>query len=165
MDIINAVRFVNILPYNIHIHRFIDAQRYTYDNAIQEITAGHKSSHWIWYVFPQPPFGRSDTSIKYSINSIDEARAYMKNTILRERYINALNALNRHHGMDIRVILGDVDASKLHASLTLFWLTTNDYMVKDIINKALNTFFKGKQHIRTIAWYNNARNIKPYRIF
>lgn len=59
--------------------RFVEAQDRgnTYDRAIAELRAGEKTSHWMWFVFPQiAGLGRSPTAQLYAVRSLDEARDY-----------------------------------------------------------------------------------------
>ena len=69
---------------NRDINRFIEAQRRDFDLALSEIRNGRKESHWMWYIFPQRAgYGLSETSVKYAINDINEAREYIANEIGR----------------------------------------------------------------------------------
>ena len=86
------------------LQRFVEAQDHSggYDQALREIRAGRKDSHWIWWVFPQiVGLGRSSTSREYSISSIDEARAYLLHPVLGPRLREAAAAINGHHEMVI----------------------------------------------------------------
>ena len=63
--------------------KFLDAQKDSYDRALAEIKNGRKSSHWIWYIFPQLKIlGRSKTAVYYGIENLDEAKEYLKDEIL-----------------------------------------------------------------------------------
>ena len=81
-------------PFN--LQRFLDAQAgigFTpYETALAEMRAGHKQSHWIWYVFPQIQLGTSALSEHFAIKSHDEAKAYLTNETLRSRYLEIAKA-------------------------------------------------------------------------
>ncbi|MDB5676544.1 MAG: calpastatin [Sphingomonas bacterium] len=104
------------------LNRFVVAQAGSYAAALAEIAAGHKRSHWMWYVFPQlAGLGSSAMAMRYAIRSIDEARAYLDHAVLGSRYgacVAALAALPE--AATARGVFGDIDAMKLCSSLTLF---------------------------------------------
>lgn len=68
------------------LNRFVEAQRGTYDQALQELQAGRKRSHWMWFIFPQiVGLGSSPMAQRYAISGIDEARAYLQHPDLGDR--------------------------------------------------------------------------------
>ena len=95
-----------------------------YDTALAEIRAGGKRSHWIWYIFPQiEGLGRSSTARAYAIQDLAEARAYLRDPILRVRYDEIVAAVVEHLARGIRIedlMGGRTDSLKLVSSLTLF---------------------------------------------
>jgi uncharacterized protein (DUF1810 family) len=105
------------------LSRFVLAQddRGTYERALAELEAGRKQSHWMWFVFPQfASLGHSEMSRRYAIGSRQEAEAYLADPLLAERLERCAVALLSHEGIDAQAIMGDVDALKLHSSMTLF---------------------------------------------
>ena len=69
-----------------NLHRFLTAQAPTYDTVLAELRAGRKSSHWIWFIFPQiAGLGRSGTAQQFAIASLDEAKAYLQHPVLGPR--------------------------------------------------------------------------------
>jgi uncharacterized protein (DUF1810 family) len=105
------------------LQRFVDAQNRggTYEQALAELRAGRKTSHWIWFVFPQiAGLGQSAMSQRYAIESLEEARAYLEHPVLGPRLIECAQALLDHDGPTAREILGEIDAVKLRSSMTLF---------------------------------------------
>ena len=104
------------------LNRFVTAQAGNYAAALGEIAAGHKRSHWMWYVFPQlAGLGSSAMAVRYAIRSIAEARAYLDHAMLGPRYaacVAALEALPA--AATAEAVFGGVDAMKLCSSLTLF---------------------------------------------
>ena len=105
------------------LERFVLAQEGggTYRRALQELRAGRKTSHWMWFVFPQlAGLGRSETSRRYSISSLQEARAYLDHTLLGPRLLECAHTLSSLSGRTAQEIFGEVDALKLRSSMTLF---------------------------------------------
>ena len=106
-------------PYE--LHRFVDAQTDTYAQALSELRAGRKTSHWMWFVFPQVAgLGRSATAQRYAVSGLDEARAYLAHPVLGPRLVECAEALTSLPGRDAAAVLGPVDAQKLRSSMTLF---------------------------------------------
>ena len=105
------------------LQRFVDAQDRggTYDAALAELRAGRKSTHWMWFVFPQiAGLGRSETARFYAIESLDEARAYLAHPVLGPRLVECAQALLDIGSTDAEAVLGSIDAQKLRSSMTLF---------------------------------------------
>ena len=105
------------------LERFVNAQdaRGMYTAALAELRAGRKTSHWMWFVFPQiAGLGMSETSRRYAISSLEEARAYLAHPILGTRLQECVRVLNELRGRTAVEIFGPVDAMKLRSSLTLF---------------------------------------------
>jgi len=105
------------------LQRFVDAQERggTFDQALAELRAGRKTSHWMWFVFPQRAgLGLSEMSRAYAIESPEEARAYVEHPDLGPRLVECTEALLAHQGTSAREILGEIDAVKLRSSMTLF---------------------------------------------
>ncbi|MGD0452666.1 MAG: DUF1810 domain-containing protein [Solirubrobacteraceae bacterium] len=105
------------------LRRFTDAQdeANAYECALSELRAGRKTSHWMWFVFPQiTGLGHSPTAMAYAISSLAEARAYLAHPALGPRLLECTRALTETTGATAGEILGDVDAMKLRSSMTLF---------------------------------------------
>ena len=105
------------------LERFVTAQesRGTYTSAVAELRAGRKTSHWMWFVFPQlAGLGTSEMSTRYAISSLEEAREYLAHPILGERLEECTRILTELNGRTARDIFGSVDAIKLRSSMTLF---------------------------------------------
>jgi uncharacterized protein (DUF1810 family) len=108
-------------PYD--LERFVAVQNAggTYDLATEELRNGRKASHWMWFVFPQiAGLGRSEMARKYAISSMAEAKAYVAHPLLGSRLIACAAIVAGLQGRTARDIFGDVDAQKLHSSMTLF---------------------------------------------
>ena len=109
--------------------RFHEAQDKYYSDALMEIKNGRKTSHWIWYVFPQIyGLGHSFMSKKYAVKSLDEAKAYIADPILRERLITISQELLAHD-CPIEQIVGSPDDLKIRSSMTLFMAADNSIPV------------------------------------
>jgi uncharacterized protein (DUF1810 family) len=104
--------------------RFVEAQDAggTYARALAELRRGRKSSHWMWFVFPQlAGLGRSGTARHYAISGLDEARGYLAHPVLGPRLRECCGALLDLPGdTSVTDVLGPVDATKLRSSMTLF---------------------------------------------
>ncbi len=108
-------------PYR--LQRFTDAQDSggTYEHALSELRAGRKTSHWMWFVFPQiAGLGHSSTARTYAISSLPEAEAYLEHPVLGPRLIESARVLTELTGRTAREIFGETDAMKLRSSMTLF---------------------------------------------
>lgn len=110
-------------PYS--LQRFVDAQEAVFPGVVEELRAGAKRSHWMWFIFPQVAgLGRSDTARRYAIRSLDEARAYLRHPILGPRLLECarlvLDARKARQQCSAHDIFGAPDDLKLHSSMTLF---------------------------------------------
>ena len=105
------------------LQRFVAAQNEggVYDFALAELRAGRKTSHWMWFVFPQlAGLGASAMSRTYAIGSLDEAAAYLEHPALGPRLRECASVLVGQSAGSAAEILGEVDAVKLRSSMTLF---------------------------------------------
>lgn len=110
-----------------HLQRFLDAQEPVWDDALAEVKAGRKRSHWIWFVFPQMRgLGLSPNSEFYGIGSLDEARAYLAHPVLGPRLRTITEAVLAHEGRSANAIFGSPDDRKLCSSMTLFDVASGD---------------------------------------
>jgi uncharacterized protein (DUF1810 family) len=108
-------------PYD--LQRFVTAQDAggTYQHALAELRAGRKTSHWMWFVFPQiAGLGYSPTSRTYAITSLAEAEAYLAHPVLGARLTECAGVLAGLRGRTAEQVFGEVDALKLCSSMTLF---------------------------------------------
>jgi uncharacterized protein (DUF1810 family) len=105
------------------LQRFVQAQddHGTYDQALREVRAGRKHSHWMWFVFPQVAgLGSSPMAQHYAISGLPEARAYLAHPELGRRLVECARALTELGTADPVAVFGPVDAQKLRSSMTLF---------------------------------------------
>ena len=103
------------------LERFVGAQRPVYPAVLEELRRGRKTSHWMWFVFPQiAGLGRSDRARGYAINSLDEARAYLAHPVLGTRLRECTEIALGIDGRTAEEIFGATDAMKLRSCMTLF---------------------------------------------
>src|SRR6201997_128285 len=98
-------------PYN--LGRFLAAQEPVFSEVCAELGAGHKESHWMWFIFPQlRGLGSSAMAERYAIGSLDEARAYLAHPLLGERLRSCTQLVNRISGSTVQEIFGYPDYLK-----------------------------------------------------
>jgi len=98
-------------PYD--LQRFVDAQAPIIDQAVAELEAGRKRSHWMWFVFPQiAGLGFSAMAQRYALHSLDEANAYLAHDRLGPRLGHCTDLVNRVEGRSIAAIFGSPDDMK-----------------------------------------------------
>ncbi|HUB40978.1 MAG TPA: DUF1810 domain-containing protein [Streptosporangiaceae bacterium] len=125
------------------LQRFVVAQDAggTYDRAIAEIRQGRKTSHWMWFVFPQiAGLGHSPTSRLYAISSLAEARAYLAHPVLGPRLAECAEIVCGVRGRSAEQIFGGIDAQKLRSSATLFALADP---ATQVFRRVLDQYFDG----------------------
>jgi uncharacterized protein (DUF1810 family) len=129
--------------------RFVDAQRASYDDALAELTAGRKRTHWMWYVLPQlRGLGASQMATRYGIGSLAEARAYLAHPVLGPRLLACVAAMNALAQSNAERVLGGVDAAKFRSCLTLFLAADPG---SSTLRTALDKFYAGEPDPRTLA--------------
>lgn len=117
-----------------NLERFIKAQEFNYEIALNEIKNGKKVSHWIWYIFPQiDGLGHSSTAKYYAISCLDEAKAYLNNNILKFRLVEICEALLDLDNNDPIEVMGYIDAKKLKSSMTLFNEVSSNNIFKQVL--------------------------------
>ena len=130
------------------LERFVAAQADIYPQALAELRAGAKRSHWMWFVFPQiAGLGHSAMARTYAIASAAEARAYLAHPILQPRLIEATETVTLANG-SAETIMGGIDAIKLRSSMTLFARVADD---PGPFRAALDRFFGGAEDPATVA--------------
>ncbi len=132
------------------LSRFLEAQESDYETALTEIKNGRKTTHWIWYIFPQlKDLGSSPNAKYYGIENLDEAKAYLKNETLRERLLEISQALLELEDDNIKRIMGSaIDARKLLSSMTLFHLAEPTC---ETFKKVIDKYYSGKLDEKTVS--------------
>ena len=134
IDVPGVCKYEAIEP----LERFVEAQSRTYEDALREIKAGHKETHWMWWIFPQyKGLGRSEVSKHYEIQSREEAKAYWKHPILGLRLRECIEALLNLETDNAVKVFGEVDALKLKSCMTLFYFHGG----QNLCGKVLDKFF------------------------
>jgi uncharacterized protein (DUF1810 family) len=124
------------------LSRFVEAQAGVYDGVLAELRRGHKTGHWMWFVFPQiAGLGRSPTARFYAIADLAEARAYLAHPVLGPRLVEAVEAINALPGRDAHAVFGSPDDLKLRSSLTLFQAADPG---EPSFQRALDKYFGGR---------------------
>lgn len=101
--------------------RFLIAQEGIFDDVIAQLNCGRKTSHWMWFIFPQlAGLGHSDMAQRYALKNADDARTYLRHPTLGARLITCSTIVAGLQGLSARAIFGDIDAMKFHSSMTLF---------------------------------------------
>ena len=131
------------------LQRFVDAQSHTYDQALAELRAGRKRTHWMWFVLPQlAGLGRSAMAQRFALRDLDEARAYLAHPLLGRRLVECARALTALDTADPVEVFGDVDAQKLQSSMTLFALAAPD---EPVFRAVLDHWFDGTEDDATTS--------------
>lgn len=127
-------------PFN--LERFVTAQQSVYPQVVKELQNGKKTSHWMWFIFPQlQGLGYSSMAQKYAISNLDEATAYLAHPVLGQRLQELGNILLGIDDKSAHAIFGSPDDMKLHSSLTLFSLVPNS---PPIFRQLLDKYFDGE---------------------
>ena len=114
------------------LDRFVLAQDRVFETAMAELAAGRKTSHWMWFVFPQArSLGRSSTAAFYGIGSLAEAQAYLLHPVLGARLIRAAQSATTVPAISLHQLFGSPDDLKFRSSMTLFAAVAADPAVFD----------------------------------
>jgi uncharacterized protein (DUF1810 family) len=133
-------------PYD--LQRFVTAQDVNFDSAREELRRGRKTSHWMWYVFPQiEGLGHSSISQKFAIKSKAEALAYVAHPVLGPRLMECTEIVNALHGSSAHQIFGSPDDMKFRSSMTLFHAISPE---TGMFKEALEKYFGGELDPRTL---------------
>src|SRR3569623_2158495 len=134
-------------PYN--QQRFVTAQASVFAEVCEELRAGRKHGHWMWFVFPQiKGLGHSAPAVKYALSSREEAHAYAAHPLLGPRVRECTRLVAAVEGLSLEQIFGYPDFLKFHSSLTLFAQVTSD---NQVFLAALQKYFAGEFDELTLA--------------
>jgi uncharacterized protein (DUF1810 family) len=129
------------------LDRFVQAQDTAMAAVEAELREGRKSSHWMWFVFPQiKGFGSSPMALLYAITSMAEAKAFLAHPVLGPRLRTCISLVLTHEDTPANVIFGSPDDAKFRSCLTLFEAAGGG----EAFSRALETFFQGKRDHLTI---------------
>lgn len=132
-----------------NLARFVQAQEPVYAKVLAELRAGHKRSHWMWFIFPQiEGLGRSEMAQRYAIASEDEAAAYLAHPVLGPRLRECAGIVAALDGPSAHDIFGDLDALKFRSSMTLFADVAPD---EAVFQACIDNYFDGEADPETLA--------------
>jgi uncharacterized protein (DUF1810 family) len=141
-------------PYD--LRRFVDAQNPVFEQVREELTAGQKRGHWMWFIFPQlRGLGHSEMATRFAISSRDEAEAYLKHPVLGSRLRECTRLVMLVEGRSISQIFGYPDDLKFRSSMTLFSSTTSE---NQIFKDALQKGFAGESDRLTVELLRNVES-------
>ncbi|WP_188580354.1 DUF1810 domain-containing protein [Azorhizobium oxalatiphilum] len=131
------------------LERFVSAQFTVFDDALAELTAGRKRTHWMWFIFPQMRgLGHSSMAQRYGIGSLAEARAYLAHPLLGERLLAATDAALAHGAAGAHTLFGSPDDMKFRSSMTLFACAGGEE--GRLFRDALAAFYDGQEDAETL---------------
>lgn len=135
------------------LKRFLDAQAGVYDDVVEELSNGRKTSHWMWFIFPQiRGLGLSSTARHFAISSLDEARAYLAHPVLGARLRECTRLVLEIPNRSLEQIFGSPDNLKFRSSMTLFLQASapasNDHQV---FSSALEKYSHGEPDSLTLS--------------
>ena len=131
------------------LERFFPYHTNDYPQALREMRAGEKKSHWIWYIFPQlKGLGTSGRSVKFGIENADEAREYLRHPELGADLREITSALlDLEENDPVKVMSWEIDAVKLRSCMTLFACVSEE---GSVFHKVLDKFFGGEMDEATL---------------
>ena len=128
---------------------FVEAQNPVIEAVLDELRAGRKQTHWMWFIFPQHVgLGRSGMARRFGLGSIEDARAYLADPILGGRIVACTETVLAHRTKSARSIFGTPDDLKFRSCTTLFAIAAPQQPIFQI---ALDEFFAGKPDPLTVA--------------
>lgn len=131
-----------------NLSRFVEAQHPVFSRVMDELRAGRKTSHWMWFIFPQlQGLGRSEMASRFAISGIAEARAYLQHELLGPRLEACVSAVLQHRDTSAGQILGSPDDLKFRSCLTLFMAAQPE---SPLYRRALDQFYSGEPDPRTL---------------
>ncbi len=138
---------------------FIEAQDSVYEQVLSQLRLGRKTTHWMWFIFPQiEGLGSSEMARRFAIASVAEASAYARHERLGARLLECTRLTLTHRTATAEAIFGGIDAMKFHASMTLFAASVPD---EPVFAEALERYFAGEAHGATRAEVGKPRGVSP----
>jgi len=129
--------------------RFIEAQSSVYASVLEELGSGRKTTHWMWFIFPQlKSLGRSGTAKFYGLEDRAEAVACWQHSVLGERLKQCTRLVLATHGKTAHDIFGSPDDLKLRSCMTLFDAVAPD---EPVFRNVLARFYAGAPDPATLA--------------
>ena len=127
---------------------FLDAQAPVIEAVLSELRAGHKRTHWMWFIFPQlKALGRSATARYYGLEGLDDAQAWLAHPVLGSRLLACTQAVLMHTDVPVRDIMGSPDDLKLRSCMTLFRVADP---AQPLFDQVLQGFYRGQPDVLTL---------------
>lgn len=127
---------------------FVTAQAPIYAQVLDELRAGAKASHWMWFIFPQlRALGRSETARRFGLADLEEARAYAAHPVLGPRLRECVALANAVEGKSANAVFGFPDDLKYRSCVTLFFAATGERLFQ----AALERYYGGEGDPPTLA--------------
>jgi uncharacterized protein (DUF1810 family) len=127
------------------LERFVKAQAGVYEQVCAELRAGHKRTHWMWFIFPQiRGLGSSSMAVRFGIASLAEAQAYLEHAVLGPRLRECAGIVCGVDGKSVGEIFGSPDDLKFHSSMTLFAKAAETNEADEVFGEALEKYFDGE---------------------
>jgi uncharacterized protein (DUF1810 family) len=139
--------------------RFLEAQQGCYQRVLEELAVGRKTSHWMWFIFPQlEGLGVSATARRFGLAGLDEARAYLAHPLLGQRLRECTRAVLAVEGRSAHEIFGAPDDLKLRSCLTLFAAAVSPgaACAEQLFSEALAKYYGGEPDPRTLELLERA---------
>ena len=128
---------------------FLEAQQNIYPQVVKELESGKKTTHWMWFIFPQiDGLGHSSKAKYYSIKTIEEAKEYLMHPILGKRLLECTNIIAGIENKTADEIFGYIDTIKLRSCITLFKFIAPE---QKVFNDILKKYFNGEQDEQTLS--------------
>lgn len=142
------------MPLTYNLQRFVEAQETVYQEVCAELAVCKKTSHWMWFIFPQlAGLGRSSMAVRFGIASIAEAQSYWKDELLGPRLRQCIESVMASKGKSAFQIFGTPDDLKFRSCLTLFAYAVPD---EPLFREALTKFFHGEFDSKTVELLSRA---------
>ncbi|MEO6003771.1 MAG: DUF1810 domain-containing protein [Opitutus sp.] len=130
------------------VREFIKAQESVYADVVAELKAGRKTSHWMWFIFPQlAGLGSSSMARRFALSSVVEARGYAEELVLGQRLRECTRLVIDVENRSIHRILGSPDDLKFRSSMTLFSIAVPE---EPLFSQVLQKYYGGEPDPRTI---------------
>ncbi len=137
-----------------NLERFVVAQASVYQQVVSELQRGRKTTHWMWFIFPQiAGLGSSFTAQKFAIGSLDEARAYLGHPVLGTRLRACTELVNAIEDRPIEDVFDYPDDLKFWSSMTLFHAAESE---DPVFQSALERWFRGRPDPNTVRLLSSA---------
>lgn len=131
-----------------NLSRFVEAQAPVFSGVMDELRAGRKTTHWMWFVFPQlQGLGRTEMAARFALSGVAEACAYLQHEVLGPRLEACVTTVLQHRDRSAEQIFGSPDDLKFRSCLTLFMTAQPK---STLYSRALDQFYSGEPDPKTL---------------